>query len=109
MQYETEGSIPAVFKNGRVLVEVAGNTLDLMEVPSMEDMRVVLTALTVDAVTKSLTTGIQPPKTPVEQKIDQGPDLEGYADKIRQSFQEQVDKSQERLDALAGLDAATSQ
>jgi len=113
MEYTTTGSIPAVFENGKVVITVNGGQIDLMAVESMEDMRVVLSALSFEAMTRAMSQAMAPPPKEEPESVELPPnpdmDIEGYAEKIRQSFQDQATKAQERLNDLASLNESANQ
>ena len=113
MEYKTTGSIPATFENGKVMVTVSGNQLDLMAVPTMDDMRVILSAVSMEAMAAAMAIAMTPPAPEDPSQVDMPavPDIsiEGYADQIRQSFQDQATKSQERLQELANLNESANQ
>jgi len=112
MEYSTTGAIRAVFQNGQVIVTVNGQQFDLMAVQSMEDMRVILSAISLDVMTSAMAQLMAPPIAEESDTVDMPPspetNMEGYAEQIRQSFQDQATKSQERLQELASLHENTT-
>ena len=100
MPYQIESDIKLVFRDGQALTQLNGQWIDLLKLDTIGEVKTVLFAIASETLSKSMA---EPMPTTSAQPVTEGPDLGGYAEQIRQSFQDQADKAQERLNDLANL------
>ena len=96
MAYQVESDVRLVFKDGQCFVELNGKWVDLMKLDRVSEIKTVLWAIASETLSKP-----SPPSvTTTAEPVQTGPDLDGYAEQIRKSFQDQADQAQERLTKL---------
>ena len=106
MPIQVESDVKFVFKDGQCFVQLNGQWIDLMKLDNISEMRTVLVAIASEAVSRSLA---EPPPAASAEPVQTGPDLGGYAEQIRKSFQDQADKAQERLNDLTSLNQSATE
>lgn len=97
MSYQVESDVKLVFKDGQCFTMLSGKWIDLFKLDNVAEIRTVLLAIASETVSSPVKGASMPSAEPVVQT---GPDLDGYAEQIRKSFQDQADKAQERLEKL---------
>ena len=99
MTCRVEATVPILFEDGRVVVNVNGQDLDLMKLDTAQEMKTALWAIASDQMFRMASVQPEPPAK--LDAVQMGTDLSGdYADQIRKSFQDQADQAQERLRKL---------
>jgi hypothetical protein len=93
MNYKVETSVPLTFENGKVLMPLAGQVIDLMKLDTVAEFREVLKAVAQSTIGAIATApAAETPQQPVT-----GPDFSAAAEKLRQQFQELSDRADQKL------------
>lgn len=98
--YRVEADIHVTFRDGQILVPLNGQQIDLMKLDSVAEVHTVMWSMASRELEKQMVAGRPAVSSTVPMPPQEGPDLSGYAEEIRKSFQGQADKAQERLHEL---------
>ena len=104
MPIQVESDIKLVFKDGSCFVPLQDQWVDLMKLDSIAEVRTVLVAIASETLSRSMSEPANPAEATLLsdniEPVPDGPDLGGYAEKIRKSFQDTTDRAQDRLNEL---------